>query len=103
MSDPENLVNVVESYLVNTVESYLGTNLDKSKERPWHLTLESFPEPKVRVLVTRRSGKKIIARLDYKPDATFRNGKLLEWLDDNNKFISLTADPVVSWEPFDNY
>ena len=60
-----------------------------------------MPEPGRRVLAKRRSGDVVIARLDRKQNALYRDPSKLEWLNDDDKFVSLTHDPVESWEPFE--
>lgn len=58
-----------------------------------------YPEQNVRVLVTRASGFQTVARRDYKPDSIFRSRDKLHWLDDNDKFVDVGFDRVISWEP----
>lgn len=55
-----------------------------------------------RVVAIRKDRSRIIARLDYKPDTVWRDPKALHWLNDDDRFISTTASPVVSWEPLQN-
>jgi len=62
-------------------------------------TIEHKPPTGERVIVIRQSGKRVIARRDYKPDAFFRNPDVLHWLDDNDKFTDVAFDPVIAWLP----
>ena len=59
----------------------------------WH----GFPQVNERVTVTRKSGKKLIARLAVKPQALFRIPDNLHWLTDDDKFADVGFDPIVSW------
>lgn len=47
--------------------------------------------------VTRRSGKKLIARLAFMPKAVFRDARNLHWLTDDDKFADVKFDPIVGW------
>ena len=58
--------------------------------------INGFPEIGERVEVTRKSGAKIIARLGRK-GSIFRSIDNYHWLDDDDKFVSVGSDPVVSW------
>ncbi len=58
-----------------------------------------FPPIGVRVLVSRKTGPEIIARRDFRPDAIFRDPHQPHWLDNEDKFIDVRINPVVSWKP----
>lgn len=62
-----------------------------------------FPMLEERVIVTRRSGQHLLARLARKPDASFRDGRNIHWLTDDDKFADIAHDPIVSWRRSDGY
>jgi hypothetical protein len=55
-----------------------------------------------RVVAIRESGARIIARRGYNRDTFFRDPKVLDWLNDNDKFIDVGFDRVIDWEPLTN-
>lgn len=61
-------------------------------------TEEDLPPLALRVKVTRRLGDSLIARRDFKHDAVFRDPAAPHWLDDDDKFVDIAMNPVVSWE-----
>lgn len=60
--------------------------------------MSEYPPKGVRVKVTRKLGDILIARRDYRLDAFFHDPKELHWLNDDDKFIDIAINPVVSWE-----
>lgn len=58
-----------------------------------------YPPTGVRVVAIREGGARIIARRGYSQDTFFRSPKVLHWLDNDNKFISVGVDRVIAWEP----
>jgi hypothetical protein len=69
----------------------------------FYLVANGYPCIRERVVVTRKSGQKLTARLAYKRDSSFRNCNNLHWLTDDDKFADVGFDPIVSWsrEPVD--
>ena len=73
------------------------TNKEMSAPRALHCYLLGFPQIGERVTVTRKSGETLTARIDAKPDATFRDAKNLHWLTDDEKFADVKFDRIISW------
>jgi len=69
----------------------------------FYFVANGYPCIRERVVVTRKSGEKLTARLAYKRDSSFRNCNNLHWLTDDDKYADVGFDPIVSWsrEPVD--
>jgi hypothetical protein len=69
----------------------------------FYFVANGYPCIRERVVVTRKSGQKLTARLAYKRDSSFRSCNNLHWLTDDDKFADVGFDPIVSWsrEPVD--
>lgn len=69
----------------------------------FYFVANGYPCIRERVVVTRKSGQKLTARLAYTRDSSFRNCNNLHWLTDDDKFADVGFDPIVSWsrEPID--
>lgn len=75
----------------------MSEEYDNTPSRSASLFTSGFPMPGERVTVTRRSGKKLIARLAVKPDSVFRLQENMHWLTDQDKFADVDIDPIVAW------
>jgi hypothetical protein len=75
----------------------------KSSNTDSYFVPNGYPCIRERVVVTRKSGRKLTARLAYTRDSSFRNCNNLHWLTDDDKFADVGFDPIVSWsrEPVD--
>jgi hypothetical protein len=65
------------------------------------LVVTGYPPVKMRVVVQRRSGDHLIARLDYKPEGLWvRHPANLHWLTDDDFFADVGHDPIIGWRRF---
>jgi hypothetical protein len=129
-SSSEPMRDAFEAFMVKRLypnEGYLGRNevtglyFDDQTEMAWrafqagaewkssntdsyfYFVTNGYPCIRERVVVTRKSGQKLTARLAYTRDSWFRNCNNLHWLTDDDKFADVGFDPIVSWsrEPVD--
>lgn len=71
--------------------------MDTRKNAAENFITTGFPMPGEKVIVVRKSGKKLIARLSVAPNLPLRDCKNMHWLTDDDLFADVPFDPIIDW------